>query len=411
MSPQSDNYKKSGPPDHRAGMGEPPVRRRSPRGLLFFVIFSTLIFVLIYYGLRSFAPDVSLITFGELQKEVQANRIKNVLIKGNRAEGEYKIGGQHRYFKTTTILENDLDKKTIEELRNIVGPENFDTQEFNPWLQPLLINLLPWLLIFGVIWYFFFRQIKTSSGPGGIFSFGKSTARFASRDQRKVTFDDVAGIDESKEEVEEIIEFLKNPKQFQRLGARIPRGVLLVGPPGTGKTLLAKAIAGEANVPFLSMSGSDFVEMFVGVGASRVRDLFRQAKENSPCIIFLDEIDAVGRHRGSGLGGGHDEREQTLNAILVEMDGFTTDTSVILMAATNRPDVLDPALLRPGRFDRQIVLDMPDLKGREAILKVHARKVKMVENIDLTTLAKTTPLFSGPDLDAVINEAGLLAVM
>ena len=243
----------------------------------------------------------------------------------------------------------------------------------------------------------------------GAMSFGKSRARLLTRDRNKITFDDVAGIDEAKEEVEEIIEFLKDPKKFQKLGGRIPKGVLLVGPPGTGKTLLAKAIAGEAEVPFFSISGSDFVEMFVGVGASRVRDMFEQGKKSAPCIIFIDEIDAVGRSRFSGIGGGHDEREQTLNALLVEMDGFDTQEGVIIIAATNRPDVLDPALLRPGRFDRQIVIDLPTLEGREAILKIHARRVKLAPALDLRRVARGTPGFSGADLANLINEAALLA--
>jgi cell division protease FtsH len=281
----------------------------------------------------------------------------------------------------------------------------------NTFFLDLLLSLAPWLLIFGLFWFFIVRQMKVPGGSGGVLAFGKSRARLHTKEQSNVTFADVAGIEEAKEEVKEIIEFLKNPGKFQRIGGRIPRGVLLVGPPGTGKTLLAKAIAGEADVPFFSISGSDFVEMFVGVGASRVRDLFKQAKENSPCIVFLDEIDAVGRRRGAGLGGGHDEREQTLNAILVEMDGFDTDEGIILIAATNRPDVLDPALLRPGRFDREIVIDLPDLAGREAILKVHAQKIKLAPEVDLKVLARGTPMFSGADLEATINEAALLAVL
>jgi len=267
----------------------------------------------------------------------------------------------------------------------------------------------PWVLIMVFVWFFFFRPMRA---PGsGVLSFGKSRARLLSKERTGVTFDDVAGIEEAKEDVKEIIEFLKDPERFRRLGGRIPRGVLLVGAPGTGKTLLARAIAGEASRPFFSISGSDFVEMFVGVGASRVRDLFRQAKEKSPCIIFLDEVDAVGRRRGTGLGGGHDEREQTLNAILVEMDGFETDENVILIAATNRPDVLDPALLRPGRFDRQIVVDLPDIKGREAILRVHARGCTFVDNVDFERIARGTPGFSGADLENLINESAIIAVM
>ncbi|MGQ0553445.1 MAG: ATP-dependent zinc metalloprotease FtsH [Planctomycetota bacterium] len=275
----------------------------------------------------------------------------------------------------------------------------------------LLINFVPWLLFLGLIFYFFTRQMRAAGGSGGIMSFGRSRVKMVTPEQAKVTFDLVAGVEEAKEEVQEIIAFLKDPKRFSRLGGRVPRGVLLVGPPGTGKTLLAKAIAGEANVPFFAISGSDFVEMFVGVGASRVRDLFKQAREAAPCVIFLDEIDAVGRKRGAGLGGGHDEREQTLNAILVEMDGFETDSGVIMIAATNRPDVLDPALLRPGRFDRQIVLDLPDVRGREAILVVHAQKVKLSPEVDLSQVARGTPMFSGAELEALINEGALIATL
>jgi len=266
----------------------------------------------------------------------------------------------------------------------------------------------PWIILV-FIWLFFIRQMQGASGPKGLFSFGKSKAKLATDDRPRVTFKDVAGADEAKEELEEIIEFLKDPGKFQKLGGKIPKGALLLGPPGTGKTLMARAVAGEAGVPFFSMSGSDFVEMFVGVGASRVRDLFDQGKKNAPCIIFIDEIDAVGRHRGAGLGGGHDEREQTLNQLLVEMDGFDANDGVILVAATNRPDVLDPALLRPGRFDRMIVVGTPDVKGREGILEVHVRKVKLGGDVDLTILARGTPGMTGADLANMINEAALLA--
>jgi len=281
------------------------------------------------------------------------------------------------------------------------------------WIQ-LLIQYLPFILILAIIWFFIARSMRSAgAGPGGMLgSFGKSRHRISTKDTVSVTFNDVAGVDEAKDEVAEIVEFLKNPRKFQRLGGRIPRGVLLVGPPGCGKTLLAKAIAGEADVPFFSISGSDFVEMFVGVGASRVRDLFKQAKENSPCIIFLDEIDAVGRRRGGGFTtGGHDEREQTLNAILVEMDGFEANDQVIVIAATNRSDVLDPALTRPGRFDRQVTVSLPDMKGRLDILKVHAKKVKLGPNVELDRLARGTPMFSGADLAAIINEAAIIATM
>ncbi|MCA9321124.1 MAG: ATP-dependent zinc metalloprotease FtsH [Planctomycetes bacterium] len=277
--------------------------------------------------------------------------------------------------------------------------------------ETLLLSLLPWLLIIGFLWFFIFRQMRSNGVGGNVLSFGKSRARIANREKSSVTFADVAGVDEAKDEVSEIVEFLKHPGRFARLGGRTPRGVLLVGSPGTGKTLLAKAIAGEAEVPFYSICGSDFVEMFVGVGASRVRDLFKQARENSPCIIFLDEIDAVGRRRGAGLGGGHDEREQTLNAILVEMDGFESDTGIIVIAATNRADVLDPALMRPGRFDREIHVDLPDVKGREAILRVHGRRVKLHPGTDLSRIARATPGFSGAELEAVVNEAAILATL
>jgi len=282
----------------------------------------------------------------------------------------------------------------------------FKEKSLNWW--GYLLNFLPWLLIIGV-WLFFLRRMQGGGGPKGIFSFGKSRAKMMIGDKSKVTFEDVAGADEAKQELVEIIEFLKEPDKFQRLGGKIPKGALLLGPPGTGKTLLAKAVAGEAGVPFFSMSGADFVEMFVGVGASRVRDLFDQGKKNAPCIIFIDELDAVGRHRGAGLGGGHDEREQTLNQLLVEMDGFDSNEGVILIAATNRPDVLDAALLRPGRFDRQIVVDRPDVRGREGILKVHTKKIKLARNLDLSIIAKGTPGFSGADIANMVNEAALLA--
>ena len=305
-----------------------------------------------------------------------------------------------------------MDSDFMRELRTAL-PDATITHEKRSQLLITLLSLLPWLLLVAFFWFFVFRQLRNAGGGGGMLgSFGRSRHRVTTKEHTDVTFADVAGITEAKEEVAEIIEFLKNPKKFQRLGGRIPRGVLLVGKPGCGKTLLAKAIAGEADVPFFSISGSDFVEMFVGVGASRVRDLFKQAKESSPCIIFLDEIDAVGRRRGASFaGGGHDEREQTLNAILVEMDGFETDDQVIVISATNRVDVLDPALIRPGRFDRQVYVSLPDVKGRYEILKVHARKVKLGPNVDMKRLARGTPMFSGADLAAIINEAALLATM
>jgi cell division protease FtsH len=317
-------------------------------------------------------------------------------------QGEY-VKPANKKFRTT-IFKEDAPNLT-KQLREKSVLINVKEVRSGDWLI-ILLNALPLLLLVGFC-LFLMRQMQ--AGGNKALSFGKSRARLLSAQQKKVTFKDVAGTDEAKEELQEIIEFLKDPQKFQKLGGRIPKGVLLVGPPGTGKTLLARAIAGEANVPFFSISGSDFVEMFVGVGASRVRDLFEQGKKNAPCIIFIDEIDAVGRHRGAGLGGGHDEREQTLNALLVEMDGFESNEGVILVAATNRPDVLDPALLRPGRFDRRVVVGRPDVKGREQILKVHTKKVPLADDVDLTTIARGTPGFAGADLANLVNEAALVA--
>ncbi len=311
----------------------------------------------------------------------------------------------------TTILAALAERNVAIQRRTFDLEFGTDYQDNNSLFTQMLVYLGPWILLL-VVFVIFLRQLRAQGGAGGVMSFGRSRAQLYSKENRThVTFDDVAGADEAKAEVRELVEFLKNPSRFTRVGGRIPRGVLLVGAPGCGKTLLAKAIAGEAEVPFFSISGSDFVEMFVGVGASRVRDLFKQARENSPCIIFLDEIDAVGRRRGSGLGGGHDEREQTLNAILVEMDGFGTDEGIIVIAATNRPDVLDPALLRPGRFDREVTIDLPDLEGRRAILEVHLKRVRRGNDIDVNTLARSTPGYSGADLAAIINEAAIMAVL
>ena len=306
-------------------------------------------------------------------------------------------------------IDSEFVNRLVTELKGVADVKAEKPSQF----LLIVLSMLPYILIFGVIWFFIFRQIRGASGPGGMLgNFGRSRHRVTPKEHTNVTFADVAGIDEAKDEVTEIIEFLRSPKKFQRLGGRIPRGVLLVGEPGCGKTLLAKAIAGEADVPFFSISGSDFVEMFVGVGASRVRDLFKQAKENSPCIIFLDEIDAVGRRRGANFGGGgHDEREQTLNAILVEMDGFDTNSQVIVCAATNRADVLDPALIRPGRFDRQVFVSLPDVQGRYEILKVHSRKIKLGPTVDIRRIARGTPMFSGAELAALVNEAALIATM
>ena len=338
-------------------------------------------------------------TYSEFIAAVSDGEVGQVTIQGNDIYGKYKDGTSFR-----TFVPNDPN--LIQELRDKGVQISAKAVEESPWFMTILISWFPMLLLIAV-WIFFMRQMQ--AGGGKAMSFGKSRARLISDSARKVTFEDVAGIEEAKEELEEVIEFLRDPKKFTRLGGRIPKGVLLVGPPGTGKTLLARAIAGEAGVPFFNISGSDFVEMFVGVGASRVRDLFVQGKKHAPCIIFIDEIDAVGRHRGAGLGGGHDEREQTLNQLLVEMDGFESNDGVILISATNRPDVLDPALLRPGRFDRQVVVPLPDLRGREGILKVHVRQTPLSSDVDLNVVARGTPGFSGADLENLVNEAALLA--
>ncbi len=340
--------------------------------------------------------------------ELQANNIDKVTIQAGRLlTGEFKQkvpvkGRLVSKFKVLLPTENSSDEVARLREHNV----QIQAEEARASLTTILISLFPYLLIFG-IWFFLFRSMQ--AGGAKAFSFGKSKAKLLTGDTPKVTFDDVAGADEAKVELQEIIEFLMDPQKFTKLGGRLPKGALLVGPPGTGKTLLARAVAGEAARPFFSMSGSDFVEMFVGVGASRVRDLFEQGKAHAPCIIFIDEIDAVGRHRGAGLGGGHDEREQTLNQLLVEMDGFESNEGVILIAATNRPDVLDPALMRPGRFDRQIVVDLPDLRGREGILRVHIRNKPMAEDVDVTTLARGTPGMAGADLANLVNEGALLA--
>jgi len=337
--------------------------------------------------------------FSDFMEKLDADEIQEVIIKGNVITGQLKDG---KNFKTYTAEYPDL----VQTLRDQNVKITVKPEEQNPWYWNLFFSWGP-IIFLVVIWIFFMRQMQT--GGNKALSFGKAKAKLVSEKSVKITFADVAGIEEAKAEVQEIIDFLKDPQKFQKLGGKIPKGVLLVGAPGTGKTLLARAIAGEAGVPFFSISGSDFVEMFVGVGASRVRDLFDQAKKNAPCIIFIDEIDAVGRHRGAGLGGGHDEREQTLNQLLVEMDGFEANQGVIIIAATNRPDVLDPALLRPGRFDRQVVVPQPDVKGRLEILKVHTRNVPVDEKVNLDEIARGTPGFSGADLENLVNEAALLA--
>jgi cell division protease FtsH len=402
------------------GGGSPPGGPQIPpnRGgrQVFTWVIAALIFSLLILAFSSSMSGKKEIRWDDFKNLMQARSIEpdSIVIEGSRVEARVKPNTAG--FSTDkaaqpvfaiVIPDKNYYVEDIEEAKY-----SFRSVEPSYWPM-ILANLLPVLLIIAVIWFIARSMRGAGGGPGGMLgSFGKSRHRMQTKEQVKVTFGDVAGVDEAKEEVQEIVEFLKNPKRFSRLGGRIPRGVLLSGPPGCGKTLLAKAIAGEADVPFFSISGSDFVEMFVGVGASRVRDLFKQAKENSPCIIFLDEIDAVGRRRGGGFSsGGHDEREQTLNAILVEMDGFDANTQVIVIASTNRPDVLDPALTRPGRFDRQVAVNLPDLVGRRQILAVHAKKVKLAEDVDLEKVARGTPMFSGADLAALINEAAIIATM
>ncbi len=346
---------------------------------------------------RQTAQDIS---FSQLLTEVDQGKVRDVVIQGPEIHGTFTDG---RAFNTYAPNDPTLVQRLYGKGVTITARS---AQEQVPWFVSLLVSWLPFIALIGV-WIFLSRQMQ--GGAGKAMGFGKSRAKLLTEAHGRVTFDDVAGVDEAKQDLQEIVEFLRDPSKFQRLGGRIPRGVLLVGPPGTGKTLIARAVAGEANVPFFTISGSDFVEMFVGVGASRVRDMFEQAKKNAPCIIFIDEIDAVGRHRGAGLGGGNDEREQTLNQLLVEMDGFEANEGIILIAATNRPDVLDPALLRPGRFDRQVVVPNPDVVGREQILKVHVRKVPLAPDVNLKTIARGTPGFSGADLMNLVNEAALMA--
>lgn len=370
-------------------------------------VFLALVLLMVWQFFNQSKEKKQDVPFSEFVYDLRSNRIDKVEISGKEIEATYKdsnIDDEKDNSKVKTYFPDDTELSKILLDTNVIievkpEAEHFWWKNVFPWLIPIL------LLVF--IWIYLMRQMQ--GGGAKALSFGKSRAKLLSSTAQKVTFQDVAGVDEAKEELQEIIEFLKDPQKFQKLGGKIPKGVLLMGPPGTGKTLLARAIAGEADVPFFSISGSDFVEMFVGVGASRVRDLFEQGKKHAPCLIFVDEIDAVGRHRGAGLGGGHDEREQTLNQLLVELDGFESNEGVIIIAATNRPDVLDPALLRPGRFDRWVIVHPPDIKGREGILKVHTKKVPVSKDVDLAVLARGTPGFSGADLSNLVNEAALLA--
>jgi cell division protease FtsH len=376
----------------------PRKKTRSYKNIIFWIAAGVII-VMLWSLLQSPSLVKREVNFSQFMNDVEANRIEEVTITGSQVKGKYRDG---ETFKTVVPSQYDDLVKVLREHQVAITVKDANRSpwfSYLTWLFPILLLVL--------FWVFFMRQMQ--AGGNKALSFGKSRARLFSGTQKKMTFKDVAGVQEAKEELKEIIDFLKDPQRFQKLGGRIPKGVLLVGAPGTGKTLLARAVAGEADVPFFSISGSDFVEMFVGVGASRVRDLFDQGKKHAPCLIFIDEIDAVGRQRGAGLGGGHDEREQTLNQLLVEMDGFDSNEGIILIAATNRPDILDSALLRPGRFDRRIVVNMPDVKGREEILLVHVRKIPLDKGVDLKVLARSTPGFSGADLANIVNEAALLA--
>lgn len=397
-----EENKQNGPGKNKNGEVKVP-----PRGWLVWILLAGLV-PLLFVVSKNKDAKYPLLPRNRLIELFEQNKIKKGTIYYNaqssilqEIKGTYvETNGTDVPFRTKTKLQDDLEAK-------LLNSGIFDTEEPNTYVLSLMYTLSPILLVAFLIYFFFIRQIKMA-GKGAL-SFGKSKARMLSKEKNRTTFKDVAGVDEAKDEVSELVEFLKDPKKFQKLGGRIPKGILMIGAPGTGKTLLAKAIAGEADASFFSISGSDFVEMFVGVGASRVRDMFEQARKNTPCLIFIDEIDAVGRSRGHGLGGGNDEREQTLNALLVEMDGFDTQEGIIIIAATNRPDVLDPALLRPGRFDRQITVNLPDVRGREAILKVHAKNVKLDPTVDLAVIARGTPGYSGAELANLLNEAALLA--
>ncbi len=404
--PPKGGPKRPGPPNQPP---EGPQWGKASKSLIFWIG----VFIIAMLISQQFTGDrerQTPLTYNDFIQMLESGQVQEITVEGKVINGKLKPTGETatkpQAFKVVLLAEPDYT--TIEKWRKDYGVI-MEGKLSSPSLVGVLLQIVPWLLFIG-LWVYFLRRMQGGGGgQRGIFNFGKSRARLFNDNLPKVTFNDVAGADEAKQELREIIEFLQEPEKFQRLGGKIPKGALLLGPPGTGKTLLAKAVAGEAGVPFFSMSGADFVEMFVGVGASRVRDLFEQGKKNAPCIIFIDELDAVGRHRGAGLGGGHDEREQTLNQLLVEMDGFEFNEGVILIAATNRPDVLDSALLRPGRFDRQIVVDRPDVRGREGILKVHTRKIPLSRDVNLNILAKGTPGFSGADLANMVNEAALLA--
>lgn len=417
MADKPNNNNKKDPFDEFRKLGDSKMPSGNlSKNLMIWFIFATGLFI-VYIYMQGAQRQEWPITYTQYQRLLKEDLIKEAIISKSQLN-DFEFKG---VLKQPITLDIDGHERTITRFSTKLGV--LDTEAEKIWeekgislkyekssdeLWSILLTYLPWVLLIG-FYIFFFRRMSNGGSNKGIFSFGKSRAKLLNESSLKVTFDDVAGADEAKYELQEVIEFLKEPSKFQKLGGKIPRGVLLLGPPGTGKTLLARAVAGEANVPFFSISGADFVEMFVGVGASRVRDLFEQAKKNAPCIVFIDEIDAVGRHRGAGLGGGHDEREQTLNQLLVEMDGFEQNSGVIVIAATNRPDVLDPALLRPGRFDRQVVVDRPDIKGREGIFKVHTSKIPLGNDVDIHILAKGTPGLSGADIANIVNEAALLA--
>ena len=403
----ADDNKHSGDDKNPRKAGEFKVPPRT--WVVWIAIFGVIVLLMLFKDRME--PPGELLSQPRFQQLVESNQIVQAIINYNPQSSDLReVTGKYRKTENDTKAELPFRARVrlLPDLENkLLKMPQVDVREPNTMLFSFMLSVLPIIVIAALIWFFFIRQIKMA-GKGAL-SFGKSKARLLAKERNKTTFKDVAGIEEAIQEVSELVEFLKDPKKFQRLGGRIPKGILMIGPPGTGKTLLAKAIAGEADAAFFSISGSDFVEMFVGVGASRVRDMFEQARRNTPCLVFIDEIDAVGRSRGHGLGGGNDEREQTLNALLVEMDGFDTQEGIIIIAATNRPDVLDPALLRPGRFDRQVTVNLPDVRGREAILKVHAKNVKLAPSVDLSVIARGTPGYSGAELANLLNEAALLA--